>query len=113
MEVEWGKVRDFGKGLEAERLVELPINVFDHSVHSGFVFRTAMARSHEAAKVKSLDPTTALRIGIVRVTLSSFKRVRELQIGTHTFSFWCGKQGTHVLTALDFGTPGRRRAAQP
>ena len=46
MEVELGIVRDFGQGEEVEWLIQMLIDVCDHSMHSAFVFRAAVSRNH-------------------------------------------------------------------
>ena len=46
MKVKRGKVSDFGQRSEVERLVQMPVDVGDYSVHSALVFRAAGLRSH-------------------------------------------------------------------
>lgn len=48
MKVERGKVRDFGQGGQVEWLVQMPINVCHHPMHSTFVFATAVLQNHAA-----------------------------------------------------------------
>lgn len=46
MKVELRKVRDFGQGVEVERLIQMLINVGDDPMHTALVFRAAVSRSH-------------------------------------------------------------------
>ena len=46
VEMERRKVRHRGQGVEVERLIELPVDGFDHPVHATRVFRAAIAGRH-------------------------------------------------------------------
>ena len=46
VEVERRKMRHRSQGFEVERLVQLPVDGFDHPVHSARVLRAAIARRH-------------------------------------------------------------------
>lgn len=55
MEMKGGEVRDFGQGAQVERLIQMLVDVCDHSMHSVFVLRAAVSRNHAAPKV-GLEP---------------------------------------------------------
>jgi hypothetical protein len=60
MKVECGKMSDLGYGVEVERLVQLPINVFDHGLRipNGYLARSwpdVRARRGCAASCSRLD----------------------------------------------------------
>jgi hypothetical protein len=44
---------DLGQGIEIERLVQLPIDVLDHSMHPVLVFGAAVAQRHAEPGVSS------------------------------------------------------------
>ncbi len=71
MEVELGKVRDFGQGAEIERPIQLLIDVFNHSMHSALVLRAAISRSHVAPciLIPSRPPELIFESDIVRRVL--------------------------------------------
>ena len=52
MEVELRKVRNFGQHVKVEWLIQMLINVGDHSMHAAFVFGAAVSRNHMLFKSK-------------------------------------------------------------
>ena len=56
MKMKRRQVRDFGQGVEANRLFQMLIDIGEYPMHPAFVFRPAIDRSHVARNVKMTGP---------------------------------------------------------